>query len=102
MRISDWSSDVCSSDLSVDRSASLLPVIMRTANGTVRAETGVVDRLGLGSIEASNLKVVISPALGTIDVLGMNFLSQLASWRVAGRNLILIQHNAAHPAPSQD
>src|SRR3546814_3443232 len=66
---------------SVDRSASLLPVIMRTANGTVRAETGVVDRLGLGSIEASNLKVVISPAPGTIDVLGMNFLSQPASWR---------------------
>src|SRR3546814_19468098 len=68
---------------------------MRTANGTVRAETGVVDRLDLGGIEASNLKVVISPALGTIDVLGMNFLSQLASWRVEGRTLILIPHKAA-------
>ena len=33
-------------------------------------------------IAASNLKVMISPALGDLDVLGMNFLSKLASWRV--------------------
>src|SRR3546814_2940963 len=44
----------------------------------------------LGGITARDLKVVISPALGDIDVLGMNFLSQLASWRVEGRTLILV------------
>lgn len=67
----------------------LVPVLLRTANGTVRAQTGSVDRLGLGPIDARNLKVVISPALGSMDIIGMNFLSQLASWRVEGRTLIL-------------
>lgn len=80
---------------SVERGAGLMPVIMRTANGTVQAETGTVKRLGLGSIEARNLKVVVSPALGNVDVLGMNFLSQLASWRVEDRVLILVPKTAA-------
>lgn len=65
-------------------------MIMRTANGTVSAETGTVERLRLGNIEARNLKVVVSSALGNIDVLGMNFLSQLASWRVENRTLVLV------------
>lgn len=75
---------------SVERGVGLLPVIMRTANGTVQAETATVEQLGLGSIEARNLNVVVSPALGNVDVLGMNFLSQLASWRVENRVLILV------------
>ncbi|MCW2382423.1 TIGR02281 family clan AA aspartic protease [Sphingobium sp. B2D3C] len=77
----------------VPRGASLLPVVLQTANGTVQAETGTVERLGIGPLTAQNLKVVISPALGDMDVLGMNFLSQLASWRVEERTLILV------PAP---
>lgn len=89
----------------VDRDASVIPVVMRTANGLARAETGVVDRLELGGIEARNLRVVISPALGPIDVLGMNFLSQLASWRVEDRTLILVpksQEAAAGAAARPD
>jgi aspartyl protease family protein len=77
---------------SVDHGIGLLPVIMRTANGTVRAETGTVRRLNIGTIEARDLKVIVSAALGDIDVLGMNFLSQLASWRVEDRTLILVPH----------
>ncbi|WP_026091476.1 TIGR02281 family clan AA aspartic protease [Blastomonas sp. AAP53] len=68
----------------------LLPVMLRTANGTVQANTGTVDQFNLGTIEARNLKVVVSPALGDVDVLGMNFLSQLESWRVEGRTLVLV------------
>lgn len=75
---------------SVPHGVGLLPVILRTANGAVQAETGTVDRLSLGSIEARNLKVVISPALGNADVLGMKFLSKLASWRVENRVLVLV------------
>jgi aspartyl protease family protein len=75
---------------SVDRGANLVPVLMRTANGTVRTETGSVERLRLGGIEARNLRVVISQALGDVDILGMNFLSQLAAWRVEGRTLVLV------------
>ncbi|WP_253258004.1 TIGR02281 family clan AA aspartic protease [Sphingobium sp. SA916] len=68
----------------------LVPVLMRTANGTIRADTGTVARLKVSGMEARNLKVIISPALGNVDILGMNFLTQLASWRVEGRELILV------------
>jgi len=84
---------------SVDRNASLLPVVLRTAGGMVRAETGVVEQLRVGDIEASNLKVVISPALGGVDILGMNFLSQLESWRVEGRTLVLVPGGAGEGDP---
>jgi aspartyl protease family protein len=70
--------------------ATLMPLLMRTANGTVRAAAGTVERLEIGGIEARRLKVVISPGLGDTDVLGMNFLSELGSWRVEGRTLILV------------
>lgn len=86
---------------SVDHGVGLLPVIMRTANGTVQAETGTVERLNLGNIEAHNLKVVVSPALGNVDVLGMNFLSQLASWRVEDGTLILVPRNQRPVEPDQ-
>ena len=73
--------------------ASVIPVIIQTANGTVRAETGEVDELRLGNIVARNLKVVVSPAFGSVDVIGMNLLSKLKSWRVEGRTLILTPNN---------
>jgi len=81
----------------VDRGKNLLPVMMRTANGVVRADTGAIDTLVLGDIEARGLNVIISPALGTMDILGMNFLSQLKSWRVEGRTLILVPNPPAAP-----
>jgi aspartyl protease family protein len=76
----------------VDRNPDLVPVVLRTANGLAQARTGTVDKLSVGSIEAKALKVVISPALGDMDVLGMNFLSELASWRVEGRTLVMVPH----------
>jgi aspartyl protease family protein len=88
--------------VSVDRGSNLFPVVMQTANGMVRAETGSVDRLRLGSIEARNLRVVISPALGNVDILGMNFLSRLASWRVEGRTLILVPAHASSFGLTED
>ncbi|KKC27269.1 retropepsin-like aspartic protease family protein [Sphingomonas sp. SRS2] len=74
----------------VEASAGPLPVLLRTANGTVQAQTGVIDHLQLGEIEAQALPVIVAPALGPVDILGMNFLSQLESWRVEGRTLILV------------
>nr|WP_317892449.1 retropepsin-like aspartic protease [uncultured Sphingomonas sp.] len=75
---------------SVGSGTSLVPVVLQTANGLAQARTGSVKRLELGSITARDLKVAISPALGDMNVLGMNFLSDLASWRVEGRTLILV------------
>lgn len=74
----------------VETDATLVPLLMKTANGTVRADAGTLDRLDIGGIEARQLKVVISPGLGDTDVLGMNFLSELQSWRVEDRKLILM------------
>lgn len=78
----------------VTADATLVPLLMKTANGTVRADAGTVDRLTIGGIEAKKLKVVIAPGLGDTDVLGMNFLSELQSWRVEGRTLILTPKTA--------
>jgi aspartyl protease family protein len=74
----------------------MFPVLIRTANGTITAQTATVPELHLGAIVARDLSVVVSPAFGGIDVLGMNFLSRLKSWRVEGRTLILVPH---HPQP---
>jgi aspartyl protease family protein len=74
----------------------LFPVLIRTANGKITARTSTVPELNLGAIVARDLAVIVSPAFGGIDVLGMNFLSRLKSWRVEGRTLILVPH---HPQP---
>lgn len=72
-------SEETAAQANVVKGTSLMPVVLQTANGAVRAENGSIDRLTVGSIQARNLKTVISHALGPIDILGMNFLSQLAS-----------------------
>ena len=77
----------------VETGAGLAPVVLRTANGVAPAHTGAIDELRVGNIVARNLKIVTSPGLGNIDVLGMNFLSQLQSWRVEGRTLVLVPHH---------
>ena len=70
----------------------LFPVLIQTANGQVSAETTTVGTLRLGNIVARDLPAVVAPAFGDTDVLGMNFLSRLKSWRVEGRTLILVPH----------
>jgi len=75
---------------------SAFPIVLRTANGTVDAQTGTIPELRFGTIVARDLAVVISPAFGDTDVIGMNFLSRLKSWRVEGKTLILEPN---HPQP---
>ena len=91
-------SDATAAAASIDATAGLVPVVLKTANGLIQARTGTVETLRVGNIEARNLKVVVSPGLGGLDVLGMNFLSKLQSWRVEGRTLILVPH---HPQPER-
>ncbi|MFL6730998.1 MAG: TIGR02281 family clan AA aspartic protease [Sphingomicrobium sp.] len=80
-------------DAKVDAGRGLSPVVLQTANGAAPALTGKVDELRVGNIVAHNLRIVTSPGLGSLDVLGMNFLSKLQSWRVEGRMLILVPHH---------
>lgn len=73
----------------IDTGTGAFPVTIRTANGTVEARRGTADTVQVGSISTDDLGVVVSPAFGEVDVIGMNFLSRLGSWRVEGRTLIL-------------
>ena len=77
----------------------LFPILLNTANGTIRADGSTVAELRLGNIVARHLAVVVSPAFDDMDVLGMNFLSRLESWRVEGRTLILVPH---HPQAAKE
>ena len=83
----------------VDAAPGLAPVVLRTANGAAPAETGRIEELRVGNIVARNLRIVTAPGLGDLDVLGMNFLSKLQSWRVEGRTLILVPHHPQNAAP---
>lgn len=65
------------------------PVLLTTANGTVEAARGRIETVRIGSLETRDLPVVISPAFGEMDVVGMNFLSRLGSWRVERGTLVL-------------
>ena len=81
----------------INTGRTLTPIMLRTANGVTPAETGSVDELRAGNIVARNLRIVTAQGMGELDVLGMNFLSQLQSWRVEGKTLILVPH---HPQSS--
>jgi aspartyl protease family protein len=80
-------------DAGIDAGTGLTPVVLRTANGAAPAETGKIDELRVGNIVARNLRIVTAPGLGDLDVIGMNFLSKLESWRVEDRTLILVPHH---------
>ena len=78
----------------VEATAGLAPILLKTANGVTKAETGTVEEMRLGPITARELKIVVAPGLGDTDVIGMNFLSKLESWRVEGRTLVLVPKKA--------
>lgn len=82
----------------VDTGTGLAPVVLQTANGAAAAKIGQVEEIRIGNIVARNLRIVSSPGLGDLDVLGMNFLSKLESWRVEGRTLILAPHHPQRTA----
>lgn len=69
------------------------PLLLRTANGTVAAQLVTIDEIRIGNVVARDLDAVVANGMEGTSVLGMNFLSRLASWRVEGRTLILVPHN---------
>ncbi|MCP8889552.1 retropepsin-like aspartic protease family protein [Sphingomonas faeni] len=73
----------------LDSDKSPFPVIISTANGDVSARTATARRVTIGTITATDLGIVTSTSFGDTDVIGMNFLSKLGSWRVENATLIL-------------
>ena len=66
--------------LSVDSSG--YPIFIETAIGRVSAYRGVAQSLALGPFKLADHKVVVSESFGDTNVLGMNFLDSLKSWKV--------------------
>jgi aspartyl protease family protein len=73
-----------------------LPVRMQTANGAVAAQLTSIEELRFGNVAARGLDAIIAPNLGPTNVIGMNLLTRLASWRVEGGTLVLVPN---HPQP---
>jgi aspartyl protease family protein len=65
------------------------PIIIQTANGPVKAFRGVAQTLELGPLKLSDHKVVVSESFGDTNVLGMNFLDSLKSWKVENNMMTL-------------
>lgn len=62
--------------------------MVETANGTVAMRGATADRLEVGPIGRTNFGVWVNDH-GEGNVLGMNFLSSLSSWRVEGHYMVL-------------
>lgn len=66
------------------------PVIVSTANGQIEMQRGRIDRLTIGPIVRDDFGVLVSDRLGGTNLLGMNFLSTLKSWRIESDVMILV------------
>ena len=62
--------------------------MVETANGAVMMKQARAEKIGVGPIERSGMTISINERDDT-NVLGMNFLSSLDSWRVEGNYLVL-------------
>ena len=65
------------------------PVIIETANGSVTAKRGIVRAMEIGPHKIADHNVVVSESFGETNVLGMNFLDSMQSWRVEGNVMTL-------------
>lgn len=64
------------------------PVSIDTANGTTTARRARIAQLRVGPIVRNDFPVLVSPSFGETNMLGMDFLSSLQSWRVEGDEMI--------------
>ena len=65
------------------------PVILSTANGRVAAKRGLVKSLEIGPHVITDHQVVVSENFGDTNVLGMNFLDNMQSWKVEANMMVL-------------
>ena len=86
-------SDDFARDTGMEPSPGRMPVRLRTASGTITAQLATIDELAFGNVVARDLDAVITPGLGGMNVLGMNFLSRLKSWRVEDGELVLVPNH---------
>lgn len=63
--------------------------LIETANGRVAASHVTVANLTIGPIHLTDVGADVSPSFGDQDIIGMNVLSRLRSWRVEQNMLVL-------------
>jgi len=73
--------------LNIDPAQSSVTVM--TANGHVKAQRARIATLTIGPVRTSDLDIVVSPAFGDVNVIGMNMLSRLKSWGVENGEMVL-------------
>ncbi|MCC5611761.1 TIGR02281 family clan AA aspartic protease [Nostoc sp. CHAB 5834] len=78
------------SDAAVEVDTSGYPIIISTANGRVTAKRGVAQLMEIGPHRMTNHRVVVSESFGDTNVLGMNFLDSMTSWKVEN-NIMTLQ-----------
>jgi len=67
-----------------------MPLELETANGTISARLGRAETVQFGNIRIRGLPIAVPDEIDDkTNVIGMNLLSQLGSWRVEGETLIL-------------
>ena len=76
-----------------------IPIMLGTANGTIQADIATIDTLELGNIRATGTDAAVAESFGDFNVIGMNVLSRLASWRVEQGTLILVPNENERIAP---
>lgn len=64
-------------------------ILVMTANGLTKQKTGAASELRVGTIVQRGARLHIDINGGDTEVLGMNFLSKLKSWRIEGTTLTL-------------
>ena len=73
----------------IERDSPGIPVEVQTANGITIAWPAHAKTIAVSTLAMDNLPVDISNKDDDVEMLGMNFLSRLGSWRVEGNTLVL-------------
>lgn len=64
-------------------------VAVETANGPAMMRRARIETFAVGNIERTNLPILVSMDVDELNLIGMNFLSSLKSWKVEGDEMIL-------------
>lgn len=65
------------------------PIQINTANGVVPAWPARLKQFDIDGLHTADIDIVVAPSMVDIDLIGMNFLSRLKSWRVESGTLVL-------------
>lgn len=85
----------------IERDSPGVPVEVQTANGTTIAWPAHAKSVTVSTLSMTDLGVDISNRDDDVEMLGMNFLSKLGSWRVEGNTLVLEPHQDAGGSPAK-